>query len=446
MEVGDSGRTEELVRNADTFSWNVVVGVAAENGEDGDLEESTEEESDNEGESEEESDNEEEEEGETDVSTVSTDDASEAEQNDDATTVQAEAAVVEQNETEEPEVEEEPQHETPQQIKDLNATISASAASAQSSNRTTILVMGLPRSGSMALYQYFTCRGVRAAHHYCCGSVGSSSSLSRTQFPCHSVHHDEERVAGYNWQTTQGKTTYTYYRPAGRTPTCGECLHYNLLHGRSAFARCGEAVPRLENEMDQYRLFAQFDVETPDLGWFLPQHFALPLLHNHHHNDTIWILNYYANATRWAAGVQHWYSITHRLLGSFGHDYHSPAAQAATSTLLRHGQHKLVTKATLYRHLGLALHRAENGTEHFRRRDLLVQLYQEHLQHVRDYATRHGIRLVPAVVDDEQHEHYAPVALRKAFSNNADRIDDHCWSFNVSYWDSDWQDFSWPLR
>jgi hypothetical protein len=60
MEMGDSARTKELVRHADTFSWNVVVGVAAENGEDGDLEESTEGESDNEGESEEETDNEEE--------------------------------------------------------------------------------------------------------------------------------------------------------------------------------------------------------------------------------------------------------------------------------------------------------------------------------------------------------------------------------------------------
>ena len=119
-----------------------------------------------------------------------------------------------------------------------------------------VILLGFPRSGSLAIHQFFQCHGWNSAH-YCCGS--DTAERSATQFPC----LDE----------------------AG--PTCGDCVLKNLKGHRPAFTDCkkkGKEENQNNNNNnniinhENMMIWSQFDVETAD-AWFLPQHFALGLLH-----------------------------------------------------------------------------------------------------------------------------------------------------------------------
>jgi Sulfotransferase domain len=249
-------------------------------------------------------------------------------------------------------------------------------------NGDLILVMGMIRSGSRAVHEFFTCNSIKSAH-YCC------HNSDRAQFPC-----DRQ--------------------------TCGSCVYHNLNASRPAFDNCG----------DGYAVHAQFDVETSDpFAWFLPQHYALPLLHDAYPGST-WILNSRETPERWADSVLHWYSVTNRLLNSFGHTYHEGAAASSTVGLERE-----VTVEALTRELDVSIRRANDYLAHERRRRLLVDLYVDHEQAVHDFAAQYGHPLLVLDVDSPS----AGQVLQAFFVEK--QLKSECWSFDGAALDNDWMDF-----
>ena len=151
-------------------------------------------------------------------------------------------------------------------------------------NDAPILLMGLPKSGSEALHNYFSCNSIRSSH-YCCNknsnkpdtSESQNAEDSRMKFPC-----GENQV------------------------TCGSCVLHNMQ----------EELPPLEG-CGGYQVWSQFDVETSDpFSWFLPQHHALPLLHEAYPKAAM-ILHRRQKAEDWADSILHWHSVTTRLFNSF---------------------------------------------------------------------------------------------------------------------------------
>ena len=243
-----------------------------------------------------------------------------------------------------------------------------------------ILVLGLPRAGSIAIHNFFQCNGFRSAH-YCCGNSPKSS------FSC------------------------------GKHPTCGDCVLTNLKASNPPFYKCGD-----------YKVFSQFDVEVGEpFEWFLPQHFALSLLHNSHPRSTF-ILNRRASAHVWADSVLHWYTKTQRLMNSFGMDYHlnSPPLMVPERNLIQEEVEKCLQDS-------YAL--ANSTEEHLRRRNDLVLAYERHLQKVREFVESHpSHKLIEIDVDDPD----AATILVDAFHGFRTK----CWNFDANSYDGDWKDFT----
>ena len=201
---------------------------------------------------------------------------------------------------------------------------------------------------------------------------------------------------------------------------CGSCVYHNLNASRPAFDNCG----------DGYAVHAQFDVEISDpFAWFLPQHYALPLLHDAYPAST-WILNSRETPERWADSVLHWYSVTNRILNSFGHTYHEGAAASSTVGLERE-----VTVEALTRELDVSIRRANAYLAHERRRRLLVDLYVDHEQAVHDFAAQYGHPLLVLDVDSPS----AGQVLQAFFAEK--KLKPECWSFDGAALDNDWMDF-----
>jgi len=190
---------------------------------------------------------------------------------------------------------------------------------------------------------------------------------------------------------------------------------------RPAFQGCGN-----------YQVFSQFDVESGDpFAWFLPQHYTLPLLYEHYPNAT-WILNTRETPERWATNVLHWYSVTSRILHSFGLEYHDYEGNITIG--LKHG----VTNQRLYRELDKGIERAHDPIAHQRRHAQLTMIYKQHSQKVKEFSRRFpSLKLVEINVDDPQ----AGVVLSQAFPSMGAR----CWHFDAAALDNDWQDFSFRL-
>jgi hypothetical protein len=253
-----------------------------------------------------------------------------------------------------------------------------------------ILVMGLPRSGSESIHHFFDCNGVPSAH-YCCDET------KKTRFPCDDV-------------------------------TCGECVHQNMLHFKPPLEGCSDG---------KTVVYSQFDVESGDpYSWFLPQHFTLPLLHEAY-PDSIWILNRRDTAQQWADNVLHWFSVTNRILNSFGVPYHS--AHHVTAELVRTAPVDSLGVEELDIELERSLQRANNRTEHDLRRDALVAIYEGHLRRVRSFARQYAHPLVELSVDDPN----AATLLTKFFPTRGPKKE--CWTFDAQALDDDWKDFSLQL-
>jgi hypothetical protein len=249
-----------------------------------------------------------------------------------------------------------------------------------------ILLVGLPRSGSLAFHQYFTCNGKPSAHYCCDGS-------DRTRFPCEQP-----------------------------SKTCGACILQKMQsHQESIFDDCQASA----------QVWSQFDVETAD-AWFLPQHFALGLLHQTYPNAT-WILNRRGDSRRWAKSVLHWNSMTRRLFHSYGMDlYPHPIPPPPDSSTK-------VTAEELEVDMAKSLHeRVYNRTEYLRKWTLLERIYDNHTATIQAWARQFpSHRLIEIDVDDDA----SLAILDKAFGYASPGKCD--WSFEAP--DDDWKDFSLPF-
>jgi hypothetical protein len=286
---------------------------------------------------------------------------------------------------------------------------------------------------------------------------------------------------------------------------CGECVHANLLHQRPAFHQCTSSAAANDIDIDNSEhgnsnndaiVYASFDIETAEpFSWFLPQHFALPLLlsqtqKTNNMDNVIWILNQRGSADQWATNVLHWYSVTRRLLHSFNVTYHDDEQQdydnyyddsppdddwnetnavlAMAAAARRGGIAIDKTNRHWYTTLEHSYRRAYNRTAHERRYAALVDIYRRHATKVTDFveslssssssssSSYHADdaylpdnnnnvhnnvpRLVHVSVDDQQTgQHLAetlglPTAAAEA-----------CWSFDADALDNDWLDFTLPL-
>jgi hypothetical protein len=275
---------------------------------------------------------------------------------------------------------------------------SASAAS------PFILVLGLPRSGSQQIHDFFECNGFRSAH-YCCDETSTDPAIhNNTRFPC-------------------------------REQTCGACVHANLRLGQPAFHDCSSS--------QRVQVWSRFDLESQEpFSWFLPQHYALSALHQAYNNAT-WILNTRSSAKQWATNVLHWNTDTHRLLNAFGIPYYS----SLVTNVVGYNNYtadiapdvRQWTADQVYLELKRSLERAGNTQEYSRRLQALIQVYNRHSQWVLDANQHFGKShpLVTLTVDDPN----AGQVLAAAFPNTKAS----CWSFDADALDNDWQDFSLKL-
>ncbi|GAX29031.1 hypothetical protein FisN_7Hu377 [Fistulifera solaris] len=243
-----------------------------------------------------------------------------------------------------------------------------------------ILEVGLPRSGSLAIHQFFACQMARS-RHYCC------DSSSKTQFPCN------ER-------------------------TIGETIHHNAVNEQPLLQNCGDD--------ETTRVFTAMHVESSEpYGYFLPQHFALPLFVKDY-PDAVWILPLRHDAATWATSVLHWHSETQRFLASFGLRKETRIAPANDQEASR------ITKG-----LQAAVQHAYDPQTHLEKKQQLMSIYDRHTQKVRTLAQQHHIRLVEINIDDP----HAGERLQTEFpSFNSD-----CWSFDPATLDDDWKNLTLPF-
>jgi hypothetical protein len=272
---------------------------------------------------------------------------------------------------------------------------------------TTILGVGLPRTGAETLHHFFTCHGL-ASVHYCCDDDDddpahrSKHNPSRTAFPC-------------------------------RQRTCGACLA--ATRSRPAWQGCGPATTRV---------YTGIDVETPD-SWFLPQQSALALLlpvgpPHGNQNSSLWILTQRANATVWAESVLHWHSATERLLRAFGHATDDSSHRATL------GLPTAVTAAQVATSLAQGLARASSRKRWQQRRTWLAQAYRKHLSRVRRTAAAYDQPLVEVVVDDPAAgRQLAEAMLQHGVFSSSSSSTDACWDWQAARVDDDWRDFSVPF-
>jgi hypothetical protein len=334
------------------------------------------------------------------------------------------------------------------------------------SNSTMILVMGLPRSGSDALHSFFECLGWNSVH-YCCEKPETTTKIlaqrerRRRQRPRAPSPHQNRRL-----HVLQNPTKFPC---AEHQVPCGECVHTNLIHQRPAFDQCSSGANDSNNNNNNGQVYASFDVETAQpFSWFLPQHFALPLLLSEKSSESsqggnvVWILNQRGTAHQWATNVLHWYSVTRRLLHSFDVPYHDDSddstpdesteddAVLAMAAAAARGIVVDETNRHWYTALEQSYRRAYNRTAHERRYAALVDIYHRHAKKVIDFVESlsssssadpyHDVsvpRLIHVSVDDERTgQHLAetlglPIEAAEA-----------CWSFDAAALDNDWLDFS----
>ncbi|KAL7559032.1 hypothetical protein ACA910_016375 [Epithemia clementina (nom. ined.)] len=376
----------------------------------------------------------------------------------------------------------------------------SSRQSSSSPTTTLILNMGLPRTGSLAFHRYLECNGI-CSYHYCCVNQGGydddqHQKRPKTQFPCHNMDLENEILV----KKTRSRARGTRKSQDG-SQTCGACIHANLLRmmtsvdspsgdsqeqqqqphpniGHPVFDGCGRVLCQTQtNNNNTIVGFTQFDVETSDpFSWFLPQHFALPLLYNpNNHNHKIsnvrhvWILPYRSSPNAWATSVLHWHSVTKRLFRAFSiHFSSSSEEEQSTIELL-----EPISKSALFQALHKGILRSESEAEWDRRYQLLqTNVYQAHLDRVRSFVKEQNkkqldiarnnknkqqqqqeqIYLIEVNVDDTNAGSHLTNALSKALgsatSGTADdeavfSLQSSCWKLNVQEeLDEDWKNFS----
>ena len=264
----------------------------------------------------------------------------------------------------------------------------------QTASKTTIINVGLPRTGSEFLYDYFVCQGILAWHRTCCDDATTTACRRRT---------------------------------------CGECMARNLQSRQSPpWNNCGDTHHQQQSTV---QAFLQIDVETAaPYSWFLPQHGALESFFAEDEN-VLWILTLRSNATLWAESVLHWHSITQRLMTAL--NIQEPPA--ATLELPRP-----VTYDQVVQSLEQSVDRVQDDMFWKAARNRLVQAYERHVQHVRTTATTHGVSLVEIILDDD-HEEWQGALQAKGIPLQSTTTTSSCWKGYNGRYETDWQDFSFSL-
>jgi hypothetical protein len=272
-----------------------------------------------------------------------------------------------------------------------------------------VLVVGLPRSGSLAVHNFFSCNGIRSSH-YCC----SKSSEQQAQSPGDSNNDAHDAPISFPCGVSDDDND-------SPTTTCGTCVHRNMHSNQKPFQDCGD-----------YQVYSQFDVETGDpFSWFLPQHFALPLLHEAY-PDSTWILNRRGSSKQWATNVLHWYSVTNRLFQSFGIDYYHDAAVTAEQE-----PPDTLTQGALVKEIQRSFVRMHNETDHVRRLQSLQDVYEQHLDKVRAYAAQVTSQHTLIEIDVDE-----PIQAGKTLVQAFPGTRAECFEFDAAVLDNDWRDFS----
>ena len=275
-----------------------------------------------------------------------------------------------------------------------------------------IILLGLPKSGSEAIHNFLQClHPAWKSQHYCC------DGSNRTQFAC-----------------------------PRQTSTCGHCIHDNWSHGRPALEHCGGG-----GDSDVH-IYAQIDVETQEpFEWFLPQHFALPLLERDYPN-AVWILNTRGDdnngdgASRWARNILHWHSTTLRLFHTFDLDYYNPTQSSLDETNVRSVLNDGgVTEQDLMIQLEQSYQRARDVSEHERRHQELQSVYHQHSSRVRDFARNYHHRglFLEINVDNVKEPPYLKLARGLGFRTAEYAIKaKECWKYDADALDNDWMDLT----
>jgi hypothetical protein len=264
-------------------------------------------------------------------------------------------------------------------------------------HQSPILIMGLPYSGSLALHEYFSCKGL-GSRHYCC-----DEDEKTTSFPC---------------------------SPPGNT--CGACVLKNLQSNKNVFNDCGPSV----------HVWSAFDVET-DKGWFLPQQFALGLLHEQYPNAT-WILNTRQSSMIWSVSVYHWHSATRRFL----HEYRIPENESSEEpkSTLKPRPNANVKASNVEDDLKRAIQRHQNNSlsRQDQKLSFLQQIYRNHTKTIQLWAKQFSShRLVQINVDEAASS--IQWKLDKIFGKIFKAENADCpWSFRSSK-NEDWLDFAFPF-
>jgi hypothetical protein len=191
---------------------------------------------------------------------------------------------------------------------------------------------------------------------------------------------------------------------------------------RLPFESCGS---------DQVLVWSQFDVETSD-KWFLPQHFALGLLHDAYPNAT-WILNTRESSREWAESVLHWHSMTSRFFATYGQPLYA-------MTIPPPSPDDTVTAEEIESDMQLQLDaRIHNRTEHLRKLAILQHIYENHTATIYRWAYQFPTHPFLHVNVDEKS---SLALLDQAFQLDSDN--QRClWTFRSPT--DDWKDFTFPF-
>jgi hypothetical protein len=343
---------------------------------------------------------------------------------------------------------------------------------------TKTFVMGLPKSGSISIHDFIQCMNEREEPSATATADGGGNVKPPNMFVS-SAHYCCDPNHGWLEGATPAATMVgnaddtdtTAFPCAQHMVTCGSCLLETMQHN-SRLKQQSSLLQSPWQNCGTYNVYSSFHVETSKpFSYFLPQHYTLPHLVQLPRSSThasaddsfvvTWILNTRGTPDIWATNILHWYSITNRFFNSFRIPYYyydSSSSKDKISTRLL----KAVTKEDLEDDLDLAFERMHNRTDHDRRHQDLIQIYQDHAQKIRQFVQNYNmdriaqptkyrgnaniiypdkIQLYEVNIDDADAAVQLATALGYSNDEPTTAITD-CWTYDANKLDNDWNDFS----
>jgi hypothetical protein len=133
-----------------------------------------------------------------------------------------------------------------------------------------IINLGMPKSGSSSLYDFFKCGGFNSAHLLCNDGMGSGSCPANAAGTCR----------------------------------CGSCMHENLVAGRPIFEGCGNYDVWAQMDLDGYPVWTDTNGEQQNGLCFMPQVTALDAIHAQFPNATFTLP--VRSPANWIHSVSNW--------------------------------------------------------------------------------------------------------------------------------------------